>query len=85
MIDDAAVVGVAEDVWGEAVRAFVVKQKGAALSETDVIEHCKRNLASYKKPKKVLFVDELPYSPSGKLLKRLLRKKYGGENKATAP
>lgn len=73
LIDDAAVVGVAEDVWGEAVRAFVVKQKGAALSETDVIEHCKRNLASYKKPKYVSFVDEIPRNPSGKILKTKLR------------
>jgi len=73
LIVDAAVVGVAEDVWGEAVRAFVVMQEGAELTETDVIRHCKRNLASYKKPKYVSFVDDIPRNPSGKILKTKLR------------
>lgn len=72
-IDDAAVVGVAEDVWGEAVRAFVVIQPGAELTETDVIRHCRRHLASYKKPKYVSFVDDIPRNPSGKILKTELR------------
>ena len=70
LIVDAAVVGVAEDVWGEAVRAFVVMQEGAKLSDTDVVQHCKQNLASYKKPKYVSFVDDIPRNPSGKILRQ---------------
>ncbi|MBW1962838.1 MAG: long-chain fatty acid--CoA ligase [Deltaproteobacteria bacterium] len=73
LINDAAVVGVADPLWGEAVRAFVVVQKGAELTESDVIEHCKRHLASYKKPKHVTFIDEIPKNPSGKILKTKLR------------
>jgi len=73
LIVDAAVVGVAEDVWGEAVRAFVVMQEGAELTEADVVQHCKRNLASYKKPKYVSFVDDIPRNPSGKIVKTKLR------------
>ena len=73
LIGDAAVVGVAEDVWGEAVRAFVVMQEGAELTEADVVQHCKRNLASYKKPKYVSFVDDIPRNPSGKIVKTKLR------------
>jgi len=66
-------VGVADPLWGEAVRAFVVVQKGAELTESDVIEHCKRHLAGYKKPKHVTFIDEIPKNPSGKILKTKLR------------
>jgi acyl-CoA synthetase (AMP-forming)/AMP-acid ligase II len=73
LIVDAAVVGVSEDVWGESVRAFIVIQKGSDLSEFHVVEHCKRHLASYKKPKYVTFVDDIPRNPSGKILKTKLR------------
>lgn len=73
LIDDAAVVGVAEAVWGEAVRAFVVIRDGTELTEADVINHCKRHLAGYKKPKYVTFIDEIPKNPSGKILKTKLR------------
>ncbi len=73
LIDDAAVVGVADDLWGEAVRAFVVTQRDAELTEADVIEHCRRHLAGYKKPKYVTFIDEIPKNPSGKILKNILR------------
>jgi len=73
MIDDAAVVGISDALWGETVRAFVVIQKGATLTEEEVIKHCKRGLASYKKPKYVTFVDEIPKNPSGKILKNRLR------------
>ena len=72
-IQDAAVVGIPDPLWGESVRAFVVLRKGATLREEEVVEYCKAHLASYKKPKSVVFVDSLPRNPSGKVLKTVLR------------
>ena len=71
---EAAVIGLPDDQWGEVVTVVVVVRPGASLSEEQVIEHCKAQLASYKKPKLVKFVAELPKNPSGKILKRELRK-----------
>ncbi|UCH24237.1 MAG: hypothetical protein JSU83_24245 [Deltaproteobacteria bacterium] len=50
-----------------------------AAGEEELIEHCKQHLASYKKPKSVEFVDEIPKNPYGKILRRKLREKYWGE------
>jgi len=57
--------------WGERIVAYVVSKPGADISEDDVKNYVGEKLASYKKPKEVYFVDELPYTPSGKLLKRV--------------
>jgi len=51
----------------------VVRKKGASLTEQEIIEYCKAHLASYKKPRKVDFVDALPRNASGKVLKRQLK------------
>ncbi|WP_051218329.1 AMP-binding protein [Nocardioides insulae] len=75
-IVEAAVVGIPEEIWGESVCAVVVPRPGAELTETDVIAFVKANLASYKKPKYVRFVDALPRNPTGKVLKRDLRETY---------
>jgi len=72
-IQDAAVVGIPDDLWGESVKAFVVLRKGAILKEAEVVEYLKAHLASYKKPRSVVFVDSLPRNPSGKVLKNVLR------------
>ena len=72
-IQDAAVVGIPDPLWGESVKAFIVLQKGETMKEEEVIEYCKAHLASYKKPKFVAFVDSLPRNPSGKVLKTILR------------
>jgi acyl-CoA synthetase (AMP-forming)/AMP-acid ligase II len=73
LIDDAAVVGVEDPIWGEAVRAFIVCKEDAWLTENEVIEYCRQHIASYKKPKHVTFIDEIPKNPSGKILKTKLR------------
>jgi fatty-acyl-CoA synthase len=70
---EAAVIGMPDQKWGETIRAVVVPQKGQAVTEEEIIEFCKDRLASYKKPTSVVFVDALPKSPVGKVLKRVLK------------
>ncbi len=81
-ISEVAVVGLPHPRWIEAVTAVVVAKPGADLSEAQVIAHCASQLAHFKTPKAVVFVDSLPKNPSGKLLKRDLRQRfaahYGG-------
>jgi fatty-acyl-CoA synthase len=73
-VSEVAVVGVPHPRWVEAVLAVVVPKPGQALDEAAVLAHCASQLASFKLPKKVVFVDSLPKNPSGKLLKRELRR-----------
>jgi acyl-CoA synthetase (AMP-forming)/AMP-acid ligase II len=73
---DAGIIGVPDPDWGERLVAYVVAKPGADISEEDIQNYVGENLASYKKPKEVYFVEELPYTPSGKLLKRVLRERY---------
>ena len=75
-IQEAAVIGVPDQVWGESVKAMVVLKKGETIEEKEVVEYCKNHLASYKKPKSVEFVEDLPRNPSGKVLKKTLKEKY---------
>ena len=56
---------------------MVVPKPGETLTEEEVIDFCKQHLASYKKPKSVDFVDALPRNPAMKVLKRVLRERYG--------
>ncbi|MCI0441241.1 MAG: AMP-binding protein, partial [Chloroflexi bacterium] len=75
-IDEAAIIGVPDDDWGERVRAIVVLKNSANASEQEIIEFCRQRLASFKKPESVVFCDELPRNPLGKVLKRVLREQY---------
>jgi acyl-CoA synthetase (AMP-forming)/AMP-acid ligase II len=73
-VADVAVIGVPDDLWGESVKA-VVELRTAASAE-ELIAYCGQQLADYKKPRSVDFVDELPRNPAGKLLKSLIREPY---------
>jgi fatty-acyl-CoA synthase len=71
-IAEVAVIGVEDDKFGQRLKAFVVLEQGASLSEADLGAHVKANLASFKTPREVEFLDELPRNATGKVLKREL-------------
>jgi fatty-acyl-CoA synthase len=73
---EAAVVGRADDRWGEVPVAFVVVHQSETVTAEALLGHCRAQLARYKVPKEIVFLDALPRNPSGKVLKRQLR---GGE------
>ncbi len=75
-IQDAAVFGIPDEKWGESVCATLVLRVGMTLSEEEVIEYCRKNLAGYKKPKLVKFVQALPRTSIGKIAKNELREPY---------
>ncbi|WNG68021.1 acyl-CoA synthetase [Cupriavidus gilardii] len=75
-VSEVAVIGLPDPYWVEAVTAVIVLKEGRSLSEQQVIDFCKAGMAHFKVPKRVIFAEALPKNPSGKLLKRELRRRY---------
>lgn len=75
-VKEAAVIGIPDGRWGESVKAFVVVEPSQTVSEAELIEHCRKHIASYKKPKSVEFLDTLPKLPNKKIDKKQLRAPY---------
>jgi len=75
-VREAAVIGIPDPYWVERVHAVVSLKEGSSATAEELIALCKKNLASYKAPKSVEFMESLPKNASGKLLKRELRQKF---------
>ncbi|WNC73815.1 AMP-binding protein [Thalassotalea psychrophila] len=75
-VQDCAVIGIPDEKWGEAVKAIVLCKPGCSINEDALISIIKQELGSVKAPKSIDFVDDLPRSPAGKVLKTDIRKKY---------
>ena len=75
-VADATIVGLPHPRWIEAVTAFVVPKPGESITEEEIIQFCKQNLAGYKVPKKVVVLNEIPKNPSGKVLKKDIRNQF---------
>jgi len=76
-IEEAAVIPVASEEWGQEPRAIVVLKKGQAATEDEIIEFCHEKMASFKRPRSVIFVDKLPRSALGKLSRKSLTLEFG--------
>jgi acyl-CoA synthetase (AMP-forming)/AMP-acid ligase II len=75
-VASCAVIGIPHAVWGETVHAVIVAKPGAAPAADDIIAHCKARIAGYKCPRSIAFVDQLPLSGAGKILKNKLREPF---------
>jgi fatty-acyl-CoA synthase len=71
-VEEAAVVGVPDDKWGEVGKAFVIRRNGATVSADQIIDYCRGRLAPFKWPKEIVFRRDFPRTPLGKVKKRLL-------------
>jgi fatty-acyl-CoA synthase len=71
-VDEVAVIGVDDELFGQRLKAFVVRTRGATAGEEELKAYVKANLAAYKVPRAIAFLDELPRNATGKVLKREL-------------
>jgi acyl-CoA synthetase (AMP-forming)/AMP-acid ligase II len=81
-VKDVAVVGVADDKWGERVHAVIVAHDGSSPTQDEILDWCKTRIAGYKRPRSLSFIreDEMPRTATGKILHRALRAQLGGSN-----
>lgn len=75
-VEEVAVVGLEHPRWVEAVAAIIKLKAGSTTTEEEMMAHCKKNLSSFKVPKKIVFVEALPKTPTGKILKRQMRETF---------
>jgi acyl-CoA synthetase (AMP-forming)/AMP-acid ligase II len=80
-IEDVAVVGLPDHEFGETAAAFVVLAEGASTQESEIQEYCGRHLANEKIPTAIVYIEEIPRTPTGKILKRELREMLGETQK----
>jgi fatty-acyl-CoA synthase len=76
-IAEAAIIGVPDERWGEVGRAIIAPKPGHALTEAEIFRHCEANLARFKHPRSIRFVDALPRNATGKVHKPTLRQQFG--------
>jgi long-chain acyl-CoA synthetase len=77
-VADVTVIGLPDERWGETVTALVIPRPGAATTAEELVAFARERLAGYKLPRSIEFVDEFPRTPSGKVLKRVLRERHAG-------
>src|SRR4051812_34227274 len=82
-VAEAAAVGVDDEDFGKRLRAFVVRREGTEVSEKELQDHVRRNLARFKVPREIVFLDELPRNATGKVLKRVLVDSQDGTQEGT--
>lgn len=73
------VIGVPDPYWGEKVVAFVVRHPGSNITEKEIIDFCRGQIASYKKPRRVIFLDRIPLNTNGKMSRKLMKKIYASQ------
>ncbi len=83
-VEEVAIIGVDDEKFGQRLKAYVVKKKGAKVTEESIQQAVKSNLARYKVPREVEFLDELPRNATGKVLKRELKDRHEEQEKAPA-
>ncbi len=71
-------IGVPDSRWVQSVRAVVIRHDGADVTEDELIEHCRERIASYKKPRSVVFTDELPRTAQGLVDRDAVDERFGG-------
>jgi acyl-CoA synthetase (AMP-forming)/AMP-acid ligase II len=78
-VAEVVVLGIADAEWGQRVVAVVTPQSGRTVDEATVLEHCRRRMASFKKPKEVLVVESFPLNSTGKIARQVLRERLEHE------